>query len=332
LLENSSNSSNRLQLLSINELVNPVPRDDNLLPLTGLALTAVWVLCYNRRQAMNEYNDVRPSPLAGRWYPANANQLAKSVDGYINKAQIPDIPGKIIALVSPHAGHLYSGPVAGHAFKALQGENPDLVIILSPFHQFHTGKILTTGHDAYQTPLGTVPVDIESLAWVNSTLQERTGAGLTKVRNDTEHAVEILLPFFQRAIPDKFHLLPLMIRDQDPVLMRTLGAILAELLSSRNALLTASSDLSHFHPAEKAKTLDQTIIKQIQALDPDGLYQAQERGTGSACGLGPLAAVIWATSKGKSIMPQILNYAHSGDVTGDNTSVVGYASAVLIEE
>lgn len=281
---------------------------------------------------MNQHKDIRPSPLAGRWYPAHPKQLAASVDGYIAKAQIPSISGEISAVISPHAGHLYSGPVAGYAFKALQGRQVDLVVILSPFHQFHAGAILTSGHDAYQTPLGTVPIDQGSLKWVDTTLQDRIGTGLTKIRNDSEHAVEILLPFFQRIFPDGFQLLPLMIRDQDPAIMRTLGSVLAELQVSQNTLLTASTDLSHFNPAEDAKALDQTILDQIQALDPEGLYQAQHSGTGSACGLGPLAAVLWASTKDNTIKPQILNYAHSGDITGDNTSVVGYASAVLIQD
>ena len=281
---------------------------------------------------MNQPTDLRLSPLAGRWYPADPDQLASSVDGYIAKAQLPSISGEISAVVSPHAGHLYSGPVAGYAFKALQGRPVDLVVILSPFHQYHAGSILTSGHDAYQTPLGTVPVDQDSLKWIDTTLQDRAGIGLTKIRNDSEHAVEILLPFFQRIFPDGFKLLPLMIRDQDPALMRALGSALAELQVSHKALLTASTDLSHFNSAEKAKDLDQTILDQIQALDPEGLYLAQQTGKGSACGLGPLAAVLWASTAGSTVTPKILHYSHSGEITGDNTSVVGYASAVLIQD
>lgn len=281
---------------------------------------------------MNQFNDIRPSPLAGRWYSANPKQLAESVDGYISQSQVPELSGKVAALISPHAGHLYSGPVAGYAFKALQGRQAALVVILSPFHQFHPGPILTTGHDAYQTPLGDIPVDRDSLEWVDAALRDRVGTGLTQIRNDSEHAVEILLPFFQRTFPDGFQLLPLMIRDQDPSLMRALGSTLAEFMNSRDALLVASTDLSHFHPAGEARELDQTIIDRIQALDPEGLFQAQQSGAGSACGLGPLAAVLWATSEGGPVNPHILNYAHSGDITGDNARVVGYASAILIRD
>ncbi len=276
--------------------------------------------------------DIRPSPLAGRWYPADPRQLAESVDSYIRNAPLPDIGGKIIALVSPHAGHLYSGPVAGYAFHALEGAQPDLVIILSPFHQYHPGAVLTSGHDAYRTPLGTIPVDREGIAQVNSRLQETAGVGLTEVRNDGEHAVEILLPFFQRVLPDGFRILPLMLRQQDPALMRALGEILAEQLKTKNALLTASTDLSHFHPAGEARQMDQTIIHFIKNLDPEGLYQADKQGTGSACGLGALSAVIWAAKTAESVSAHVLNYANSGDITGDNSSVVGYTSAVLIRD
>jgi len=278
---------------------------------------------------MSKLTDIRPSPIAGRWYPANPDRLAESVDAFIHQAKIPPIPGEIIGLVSPHAGHIYSGPVAGYCFAALQGLTPDLVIILSPYHQAHTAAILTTSHQAYQTPLGIVPVDLDRVESVSQSLGEETGVQLQRIANDQEHAVEILLPFFQRALPGEFQILPLMIRDQDSSLMRALGTILGDLITEQNALLTASTDLSHFHPAEIAQTLDQTIINHIKSLDPEGLYQAQLQGSGSACGLGALAAVIWAAKAGGSVTAHHLCYAHSGDVTGDHSSVVGYTAAVL---
>jgi len=281
---------------------------------------------------MNTITDIRPSPLAGRWYPAHPEKLAESVDGYIQAAQIPEIEGEILALVSPHAGHIYSGPVAGYAFKSILNLEPELIVILSPFHQFHTGAILTSGHQAYQTPLGEVPVDRESIELVNKSMQENAGIELSEVRNDGEHAIEIILPFLQRALQSEFTVLPLMLRRQDPALMQALGEILSGLLSSRNTLLIASTDLSHFHPAGEAKRLDQTIIEGIQALNPDHLYQAQQENTGSACGLGALSAVIWAVKSEGSAGAQILNYGHSGDITSDNSSVVGYTSAVLTRE
>ena len=281
---------------------------------------------------MSKFQDIRPSQLAGSWYPADPRALADSVDSYIADAQLPEISGEITALISPHAGHMYSGPVAGYAYKTLLGKQSDLVVVLSPFHQFHSGEILSTSHDAYQTPLGLVPVDRDNLAWVDRGLRDRTGTGLIKIRNDKEHAVEVLLPFLQRVLPDGFNLLPLMIRDQDSSLMGALGSVLTELIQTQGALLVASTDLSHFHSAGEAKALDQTIIDAIDALDVEGLYQAEREGRGAACGLGPLSAVILAATGSGAVTSQILNYAHSGDITGDHSRVVGYASAVLIKD
>ena len=281
---------------------------------------------------MDKHTDIRPSPLAGRWYPAHPKKLAESVDGYIQAAQIPEIKGQIIALVSPHAGHMYSGPVAGYAFKSIAALEPELIVILSPYHQYHLGAILTSGHQAYQTPLGEVPIDRESLDFVKQSLQEKAGVDLSEIRNDSEHAVEILLPFIQRTIKTKFKLLPLMLRQQEPELMQILGDILAELIQSRKALLIASTDLSHFHTAGIAREMDQTIIQGIKGLDPESLYLSQKEESGSACGLGALAAVIWAVNTRERGAAHILNYAHSGAITGDNSSVVGYTSAVLTRE
>lgn len=281
---------------------------------------------------MKNKNNSRPSPLAGRWYPAHPRELADSVDNYIQAAQIPKIQGKILAVVSPHAGHIYSGPVAGYAFKSILNLEPELVVILSPFHQYHPGAILTSGHLTYETPLGQVPVDRENIELVNNILLEKTGLELSEVCNDGEHAVEIILPFLQRALKNEFTLLPLMLRRQDPTLMQALGEILSGLIASRRTLLIASTDLSHFQTAGEAKKQDQNIIDGIKSLDPEQLYQTQLDKTGSACGLGALAAVIWAVKTGGRAKAQILNYAHSGDITGDNSSVVGYTAAVLTRE
>jgi MEMO1 family protein len=213
---------------------------------------------------MTTLSDIRPSPIAGRWYPANPRKLAESVDHYIQTARIPEIKGEILALVSPHAGHLYSGPVAGYAFKSIVGLQPELVVILSPYHQYHhPGRILTSGHQAYQTPLGEIPVDRESIEFISRSLQEKNGVDLSEIRNDGEHAVEILLPFFQRTLQSKYTLLPLMLRQQEAALMHSLGEILGELMLSRDALLVASTDLSHFQTATIANQLDQTLFRAL---------------------------------------------------------------------
>ena len=131
---------------------------------------------------------------------------------------------------------------------------------------------------------------------------------------------------------DTITIIPLMLREQNPLFMQNLGTILSDLIKEKNLLLTASTDLSHFHHADKAQELDQTIIDHIKTLNPEGLYRSQGAGTGSACGLGAVAALIWAAKASGEVKAHHLQYAHSGEVTGDNASVVGYTAAIITRD
>lgn len=272
--------------------------------------------------------DVRPSPIAGRWYPADPGSLASSVDGYL-EAVLPEIPGEVVAVMAPHAGHLYSGPVAGYAFATLKRSRPDAVAVLSPMHWPTRHPLLTTAHAAYQTPLGRLPVDRPALDELDRALKAGLGFGLKRVYNDTEHSLEIELPFLQRALAGEFKLLPVMVRDQSVPVARALGGALANALAGRPALLVASTDLSHTFPVEQANALDQEMLRAVEALDPLGVIRAEEEGRGFACGRSALAAVLWAAIELGADTCRILRHATSGDVTGDYSSVVGYAAAVI---
>lgn len=278
---------------------------------------------------MSAPTDVRPAALAGRWYPADPEALARSVDGYLADARTPEVPGRIIGLVTPHAGHQYSGPVAGYAFRVLQGAAPDLVVILSPMHQPARAPLLTTSHQAYRTPLGEVAVDREMLDKISRKLQGAGAPQLTEVGRDQEHSVEIVLPFLQQALEGEFRILPIMLRQQSPQVARKLADVLADQLAGKQAVLVASTDLSHFYSAQQAEQLDQRIIQEITALNPAGIYQAEEQDKGYACGKGALAAVLWAAQKLGANHAEHLQYSHSGEVTGDHSRVVGYEAAVL---
>lgn len=273
--------------------------------------------------------DLRPSPIAGQWYPADPQRLASSVDAYLQSAVLPELEGEIIGVVAPHAGHRYSGPVAGYAFAALRGLHPDLVVVCSPMHYYTPQPLLTTAHQAYATPLGAVPVEHETLQALDGCLRETLGFGLTPIRNDPEHSLEIELPFLQRALQNEFRLLPVMVREVSQKVTRALGHCLARVIKRRHAILVASTDLSHFYPQEVAETLDAEMLKQVEALDPEGVLRTEEAGKGFACGRGALAAVLWAAKDLGANSARILRYATSGDVTRDYTQVVGYAAAVL---
>jgi len=273
--------------------------------------------------------DLRPSPIAGQWYPGDPGRLAASVDGYIREASLPDLTGEVIAVIAPHAGHRYSGPIAGYAFAALRGSNPDIVAVASPMHYFTEHPLLTSAHNAYATPLGPIPIDRDALEKLQTTLQESLGFGLTPIRNDPEHSLEIELPFLQRALEGEFHLLPIMVRDTSARVARGLGEALAKILKGSKAILVASTDLSHFYPQETADELDGEILRRVESFDPDSVLRAEEEGKGFACGRGALAAVLWAAKGLGGDHVQVLKHATSGDVTGDYKQVVGYGAAVI---
>lgn len=280
---------------------------------------------------MSITSPARPSALAGTWYEANPQALARAVDGHLDRAALPDLPGEVIALVAPHAGHIYSGPVAGYAFAAARGLTPDLVAVVSPMHHPYTQPLLTTAHSAYLTPLGEIPVDADAVSELDSRLREKLGFGLTPVAKDPEHSLEIELPFLQRIISSAFRLLPVMLRDQTPDTARQMGAALAEILRGKNALLVASTDLSHFYSHATANVLDAAMLEQVAAFSPEGVFAVEEQGRGEACGIGALASVLWAARALGADSVKVLKHATSGDVTGDFTRVVGYGAAVVLK-
>jgi len=279
---------------------------------------------------MGKISAVRPSPIAGLWYSADPQQLAQQIDQYIAQAQIPPLNGKVIALIAPHAGHRYSGRTAGHAYKTVLGQEFDVVAIVSPMHAYYPAPVLTSAHSSYFTPLGEVPVERDLTDRLAELLAEET-IGLTPIANDDEHSLEIQLPFLQRALNKPFSLLPVMVRRKDWRMAQILGNALAKVLKHRNALLVASTDLSHFYPLPIANQLDTEMLSLIEAFSPQGVLQAEEAATGFACGAGAVAAVLVAARELGGNEVKILHYSTSAEETLDSSSVVGYGAVVVLQ-
>lgn len=280
---------------------------------------------------MQVLSSVRPSPIAGTWYEGDPQSLARSIDAYMDEAALPDLPGELVAVIAPHAGHRYSGAVAGYSFATLRGLTFDLAAVIAPMHHPYRESLLTSAHAAYATPLGNVPVDRAAVDELNQALEASLGIGLSAVSNDPEHSLEIELPFLQRALAGDFKLLPVMVRAQQPAVSLALGEALAKVLRGKNAILVASTDLSHFYEQKVALRLDRIMLEQIEAFSPEGIFQAERSGTGFACGHAAMAAVLWAARELGADTVRVLRHATSGDVTGDYSSVVGYASAVVLK-
>jgi len=274
--------------------------------------------------------DLRPSPIAGTWYEGNPKRLSAEIDRYLDEAKLPELPGEVIAVIAPHAGHRYSGPVAGYAFACVRDRTLDLVAVISPMHHPYFEPLLVTTHAAYSTPLGNIPLDKEAVSGLDDALRADLGYGLSPVKHDPEHSLEIELPFLQRALAGDFKLLPVMVREQSPLVSEKFGKLLAQVLKGRNALLVASTDLSHFYTQMEAKSYDAEMLRQIESFSPEGVFQAERSGKGFACGHAAVAVVLWAARELGADTVKVLHHATSGDVTGDFSQVVGYGAAVVL--
>ena len=147
---------------------------------------------------MKAITEVRPSPIAGRWYAGDPITLAREIDAYLNEVSLPPLEGEVLALVVPHAGHRYSGRTAAHAFQAVKGNTYDRVAVVSPLHGYHPAALLTSAHSRYATPLGEIPIDQAAVDQLRKKLADRGSNWLESVANDDEHSLEIELPFLQR--------------------------------------------------------------------------------------------------------------------------------------
>jgi len=266
---------------------------------------------------------VRRSVIAGSWYPGDPKQLRAMLDGFLNEVPPQPLEGRLVGLIAPHAGYIYSGQVAAYAYRQLRGMSFPKVVVVSPVHRIYTGEFATTDKAYYETPLGLVPVDTESIAALEGLVR------LNHVSQDMEHSLEIQLPFLQHVL-GKFALTPIMIGDQEWESAVRLGQALTKAVGEHPALLVASTDLSHFHRYETAVRLDKLVLDHITAYDPEGLSRTLDSHKAEACGGGPVMAVMLAAQGLGANRAVLLKYMNSGDVTGDHSSVVGYAAAALL--
>jgi AmmeMemoRadiSam system protein B/AmmeMemoRadiSam system protein A len=243
----------------------------------------------------------------------------------------PSIGARPTAIISPHAGYIYSGGIAAKGYKILEGESYKTVIVISPSHAVAFNGVSAFSGKAYSTPFGEVQID-ETL-----TEEIASHSDLIKVSNTghevggfrSEHALEVQLPFLQTAL-GKFELVALMMGEQRYEVCEALGDAVGNALAGRNdVLIVASTDLSHFHTSDQAKKLDSVVMDDVKSFDYKGLSEDLDSRKTEACGGGPIIAAMIASEKLGAGGVEITGYGDSGDVTGDHSNVVGYLSAVI---
>ncbi|NUO82255.1 AmmeMemoRadiSam system protein B [candidate division KSB1 bacterium] len=273
---------------------------------------------------------IRKAAVAGKFYPSSPQALRRTVAELLAQAHLAHSPSNLFALISPHAGYMYSGGVAAHAYKLLHARAPRIVAVIAPSHFERFPFISIFGGRAYATPLGEVPIAQSLVAKLlqSDDLFLSSWHGHCDSGNRAEHAVEVQLPFLQTALPD-CKLLPIVMGEQSWALCETLGRNLALLAAEHSMLIIASSDLSHYHSAEEALQLDQLCMDLLLARDPKRLFAALEQRDCEACGAGPIVATMLAAEQLHANHIDILCHSHSGVVSGDMNYVVGYLAASI---
>lgn len=268
---------------------------------------------------------IRESVIAGTWYPGRPEALRSEVSHYIDRADPGPFSGDLVGLVVPHAGYVYSGGVAAHAYKLLVEQRFDRVMILAPSHRayFKGASVYTLG--GYRTPLGVVPLDQPI---VDALLKHPSLVRFVPEADAEEHSLEIQLPFLQ-VLLQNFRMTPVVMADQTFEFCEQLARVIADTCSGQRILLVASSDLSHYHPYAEARRLDQVVADCVDRFDPQALHGHLRKGDCEACGAGPMMTVMLASRLMGASGAKVLHYANSGDVSGDKRGVVGYLAAAF---
>jgi hypothetical protein len=272
--------------------------------------------------------------VAGTFYPLGYSELKTSIEesflhriGPGRKPPSSEVINERVALVSPHAGYMYSGPVAAHGYYACSYlERIELAVIAGPNHHGIGSGVATFREGAWQTPLGRVEVDSD----LAKRLVELSGiVDFDESAHAYEHSIEVQIPFLQYIYGDKFKILPISMMLQDLSTAVEVGRAIANCVRDKKCLLIASSDFTHYEEQEVASKKDYEAIKAILQMDVAGVYDTIERLDLTMCGYGPVAMVITAAKEMSITKGCLLRYATSGDITGDYSSVVGYASILF---
>lgn len=287
---------------------------------------------------------IREAGGAGFWYPASPEQLAREVDQYLNLASLHPAPGKIIALVSPHAGYRFSGAIAGSAFRQVKGHEYDTVVVVGLSHRVPIRKASVFDGDYYETPLGRLPVDrevVQSLLGHSDLFEYNTAAHATRrVRFESggEHSVENQVPFLQRAIGE-FKMVEILINAENAELCRRAGLAIAEAIQDKNALLVASTDLTHWPRYEDAVRIDRAALEILAGFEPQRIWKdlaELERQNSDVfnlscvlCSKAAVMTVFEAARKLGANQAEILDCRNSGDTAGSKDQVVGYGAMAL---
>jgi AmmeMemoRadiSam system protein B len=265
---------------------------------------------------------LRQPAVAGRFYPADPAALRADVKSYLSP---PQERIRAIGCIVPHAGYIYSGQVAGAVFSRM--EIPQRSIVLCPNHTGRGHPLAVMEQGEWQTPLGNVEIDAELAGQL---LDAFPALAKDSDAHRSEHAIEVELPFLQ-VMRSGVKFVPIAVGTARPLLLENLGDAIANVIqkSTSPILIIASSDMNHYEDDATTRVKDRKAIDKILALDPQSLYETVVNESISMCGFGPAVAMLTAAKKLGARKAELVQYATSGDLSGDRDMVVGYAGIIV---
>ncbi len=269
----------------------------------------------------------RPPYVAGSFYPSEPEKLRKTIDSFLQRAKIPPLKGEILGIQVPHAGYVFSGPVAAYGFKAVKGRSYDLVVLIGPSHYYPFRGGAVSPADFWETPLGKVPLD---RAFARALVARKTGFFFSERYHRREHCLEVEVPFLQRVLKPGFKIVPIVIGPYYPQTLLPAAKEFAKLLEGKNFLLVISSDLSHYHSLEECRRRDTRTLKAILSLKPATFLWGALNGEYEACGASAIAfgeEVLLRLGVDRAVL---LARGTSADAGAGKSRVVGYSSVVFL--
>lgn len=269
---------------------------------------------------------VKEPSVAGSFYPADEKVLRETVDGFLAKAENSPIDGRLIALISPHAGYPYSGQVAAYTYKHLKERDIETVILIGPSHHKSFKGVSVYAEGSFRTPLGNIRIN-ERIA--ESLINKDADVAFYPDAYEKEHSLEVQLPFLQRQLKE-FRIVPILIGSPTQRSYEYLTGKLTEILrEDKKVMIIASTDLSHYHDYDTAVAMDVKVTDAVERVSSEDVERYMRNGEGEMCGGYPVLFTMAVARNLGATNGVLYKYANSGDVTGDKGRVVGYAAMGL---
>jgi MEMO1 family protein len=275
---------------------------------------------------------IRHAAWAGQFYPARPEHLEQTINDYLGSAPAAQHDGRILGLIAPHAGYIYSGKTAAAAYRQILHESYQTVVLLSPSHAALIDGVSVFNGDFYETPLGKVAVDARAARLAEHNLRITLGTlGHIGAGERAEHALEVQLPFLQVTL-SRFSIVPVVFHDNSWENCRQLGDAVVETFDPATTLIVASSDLYHGSSYDQCLRQDALTLRSIENDDAKKFCELALKDEVMACGAGPITVLKYVTEKWGAQRPRIITRTNSADAVGNEHGyVVGYAAAIVVK-